>query len=428
MSDSTVRTAARRAALPSREHPPERVALAVEGTRGDVYPMLALGERLRARGHDVVVCAPPDFRGDAEARGFAFHPVAQDVRAYLEAQAAALHAGPLAMLGEMRRFLVSNAEAQFRDLADALDDGTDLVLSAGTQLAASSVAQWLGVPHRFVAYFPAMFPCSEHPPATVPHQTLPGWLNRTAWWATVKVLDRMVRPTVNRERARLGLRPARDLYQIALSERPVLAADSELATAPAAGRVPVQQVRCLHPFEEAPLPDKLRDFLDAGEPPVYVGFGSMTDPDPARSTRLILEAVERAEVRAVISAGWAGLGGMPLPEEVRVVDAVCHASLFRRVCAVVHHGGAGTTTTAARAGVPQIVVPHVLDQYYWGRRVEVLGLGPPALRRERLTAEELALSLRSLRDNELVAERAADLGRELRARLAEEPDPAAALV
>jgi UDP:flavonoid glycosyltransferase YjiC (YdhE family) len=129
-------------------------------------------------------------------------------------------------------------------------------------------------------------------------------------------------------------------------------------------------------------------------------------------------------VRAVISQGWAGLGGTALPEGVMEVGAVCHASLFPRVAAVVHHGGAGTTTTAARAGAPQILVPHVADQFHWAHRVERLGLGPPAVPRRRLRAERLAGARLALRDNELVAERAADLGARLRAELAARPDPA----
>jgi UDP:flavonoid glycosyltransferase YjiC (YdhE family) len=186
----------------------------------------------------------------------------------------------------------------------------------------------------------------------------------------------------------------------------------------------VQAIGCLHPFREAPLPDKLRDFLAAGEPPVYVGFGSMTDPDPAASTRLVLDAIARAGVRAVISEGWAGLGGIALPADVMRVGVVDHASLFQRVSAVIHHGGAGTTTMAARAGAPQILVPHVLDQFHWGRRVERLGLGPPALPRRRLTAADLAAAIHSVLDNDVVVERAAELGARLREAMRHRPEPA----
>ena len=93
-------------------------------------------------------------------------------------------------------------------------------------------------------------------------------------------------------------------------------------------------IGCLHPFDEAPLPEKLEAFLDSGPAPVYIGFGSMTDPDPERSTRMLLEAIERAGVRAVISAGWAGLGGVALPSQVSVVGPVDHSTLFQRVSVV----------------------------------------------------------------------------------------------
>jgi vancomycin aglycone glucosyltransferase len=153
----------------------------------------------------------------------------------------------------------------------------------------------------------------------------------------------------------------------------------------------------------------------------------MTDPDPAATTRLVLDAVTRSGVRTVLSAGWAGLGDAPLPENVIVVGSLSHAAVFRRVAAVVHHGGAGTTTTAARAGAPQILVPHVLDQFHWAARVARLGLGPPALPRRGLSAQRLAEAIASVRDNEIVAERAAQLGLRLRAALRTRTHPADAL-
>ncbi len=111
-----------------------------------------------------------------------------------------------------------------------------------------------------------------------------------------------------------------------------------------------------------------------------------------------------------------------------VVGRVDHSSLFQRVFAVVHHGGAGTTTTAARAGTPQILVPHVLDQFHWARRIQQRGLGPPALPRRKLTARELAESIRSLQGNEHVSQSAAALGVRLRAAMQEGADPADVIV
>jgi UDP:flavonoid glycosyltransferase YjiC (YdhE family) len=403
-----------------------RIVLAVDGTRGDVHPMLALGSALRARGHDVLLCAPPDFAEDAAAQAVPFHPVGISARAYLAANAEFVHGGPLASLRAGERYFRESIERQFRELEPAVQ-GADWLLAAGVQLSAGSLAQAVGARHRFVAYCPSVLRSPEQTPFVVPRDGLPRWQNRLAWWLTLLLFSRTLRPVVDRERARLGLPGVKDLYALMRSPAPVFAVEELLAAPPADLRGELQLVGCLHPFEPEPLPEKLEDFLRAGEPPVYIGFGSMTDPDPAAGTRLVLEAVERAGVRAVLSAGWAGLGDAPLPANVTVVGSVSHAALFRRVAAVVHHGGAGTTTTAARAGAPQILVPHVLDQFHWARRIARLGLGPPALPRRGLRADALAEAIASLRDNEISSERAARLGEELRAALRTRPHPADAL-
>ncbi len=403
-----------------------RIALAVEGTRGDVHPMLALAPRLRERGHDVFVCAPPDFAEDAARQGVPFRPVGVDVRSYLGSQAHLLHGGALHALRAGRQFFLESAERQFRELALAVQ-GVDWILAAGTQLAASSVAEAVGARHRFIAYCPSLLRSPHQTPFIVPRGTLRPWQNRLAWWVTLRFLGAALERVIQRERARLGLPAASDPYALMLGEAPILAAEELLAPPPQDLLHEVQVIGCLHPFESAPLPEKLDAFLSAGEAPVYLGFGSMTDPDPAAATRLVLEAVERAGVRAVLSAGWAGLGDAPLPENVMVVGSVSHAALFRRVAAVVHHGGAGTTTTAARAGAPQILVPHVLDQFHWAGRVTRLGLGPPALPRRKLRAEWLAEAILATRDNDVLVERAGELGARLREALRVRPHPSEAL-
>jgi vancomycin aglycone glucosyltransferase len=154
----------------------------------------------------------------------------------------------------------------------------------------------------------------------------------------------------------------------------------------------------------------------------------MTDPDPAATTRLLLDAVSSAGLRAVISQGWAGLADGPLPEGIYATGPVAHARLFPRMAAVIHHGGAGTTTSAARAGVPQIVIPHLLDQFYWASRVTSLGLGPPPVSRTRLTPEKLAEAMRAIADNEILQDRAAEVGERLRASATHAADPATVLL
>ncbi|RIK15524.1 MAG: hypothetical protein DCC51_14575, partial [Anaerolineae bacterium] len=160
---------------------------------------------------------------------------------------------------------------------------------------------------------------------------------------------------------------------------------------------------------------ELTSFLAAGEPPVYVGFGSMTGNDPERLTTIALEALRLSGRRGVLLSGWAGLAAGDLPESVLKLDAVPHDWLFPRMAAVVHHGGVGTTHVGLRAGVPNIVVPFFGDQPFWGDRVHALGAGPRPIVLEELTAERLAESIGLATSDAAMRARAAEVGRLIQA-------------
>lgn len=391
-----------------------RIAIAAEGTRGDIHPMLALAERLIAAGHFVRFCAPPDF-GEVVARsGAEFVAVGAEIRRYLSDSADALHRGGIPFVRRMIDWGSQSLASQFEVLPDAVAD-MDRVLAAGTIVAAGSAAELYGIPFRFVAYTPALLPSAEHAPAIFPLPTRSRTVNRALWWSARALLSAVFRRDLNRARTALGLPPVCDVFRYMISARPVLAADRPIAPLPGDCPIAIEQIPCLHPREGEPLPEKLVRFLAAGPPPVYLGFGSMTDPDPAATTERLLSAIDALGCRALISHGWAGLGEVALPENVMAIGAVSHAQLFVRMAAVVHHGGAGTTHTAARSGVPQIAIPHVLDQFYFARRVHELGIGPPAIPRKRLTVARLAEALRATLDNEHLADRASELGRRLAA-------------
>lgn len=140
-------------------------------------------------------------------------------------------------------------------------------------------------------------------------------------------------------------------------------------------------------------PTNLRAFLDAGSPPIYIGFGSIVVDDPKYLTMLLLEAVRLAGVRAVISTGWSGLGDLKMPAEVLTVEDCPHNWIFERVSCVVHHGGAGTTAAAIAAGKPSVVVPFFGDQPFWGKMVERGGAGPEPIPYKKLTAVNLAAAI-----------------------------------
>jgi len=162
-------------------------------------------------------------------------------------------------------------------------------------------------------------------------------------------------------------------------------------------------------------PNSLTAFLEAGPRPVYVGFGSMSSRRPEETTELILQALAEAKQRAVLLSGWSGLRTANLPDTVFMLDSIPFSWLFPRVAAVIHHGGAGTTAAGLRAGVPSLVVPFFGDQFFWGRRVAALGVGPEPIPRKELTAERLARAIERALTDQSMRQRSADLGASIQA-------------
>jgi vancomycin aglycone glucosyltransferase len=369
-----------------------KIVLAAAGSRGDISPLLVLGSALLARGHETVFCAAPNFQNWVESQGLPFRPCGRDLQAMLADRADVLLARPLRLLREAMA-LIREEFTAYMDVLQPAAQGADLVVGTAAHLAAHSAAESAKTRFRCVVYCPLLFPSGEHPPAFVPFRRLPRTLNSPLWILSSFLMDAALKPTVNRRRRDMGLRPVSDLWRHCLGERPILAADPALAPLPADVADHVNQTGALLFNDPAPLDPELESFLSAGPPPVYIGFGSMTDKNPGETSRMLRQAVRASGVRALISAGWAGFQTDADPF-VRTIGEVSHARLFPSLAAVVHHGGAGTTATAARAGVPQIIIPHLLDQHYWARRVRDLGLGPPSIPRKRLNEKSLAAALR----------------------------------
>ena len=212
---------------------------------------------------------------------------------------------------------------------------------------------------------------------------------------------------VNHHRERLGLGPLTDVRSHILGEDPWLAADPLLGPLPATPGLRVTQTGAWILPDQTPLEPELEAFLTAGEPPVYVGFGSL--PADQQTSRTVIDAVRAAGRRVVLSKGWAEIGPIDDTSDCIAIGDVNQQALFPRVAAVVHHGGAGTTTTAARAGVPQVIVPMFSDQPYWASRVRALGIGA-SVARGKPSLESVEAALRVALDPGVLARAAAVAG------------------
>jgi vancomycin aglycone glucosyltransferase len=265
------------------------------------------------------------------------------------------------------------------------------VVGASLVFAARSCAEHAGRPYRFLAFAPETFPSRHHPGLGEWRQNLPPWLNRCSWWVARRMDNWMLRAPVNQGRAKLGLPPVADmLAHFSDPSLGVLATDAELAPAPPDVPVPDAPAGAMLLDEGGPLPDEVEAFLEAGSPPVYIGFGSMPDAHPERTLACIAEAVRRAGCRAIVR----GDPKLELGPSILAAGKLPHATLFPRVALAVHHGGAGTCARAARAGIPQVIVPHLLDQFPWSARLVRRGLAPRPLLRRHLSSGALAARIR----------------------------------
>lgn len=185
------------------------------------------------------------------------------------------------------------------------------------------------------------------------------------------------------------------------TDRPWLAADPAIAPAFSTHGMRILQTGAWFLSDQTALPDHLENFIANGAPPVYFGFGSMRASE--QTSRVLIEAARALGLRSIISQGWANLSLIDAATDCISIGDVNHEKLFTRVAAIVHHGGAGTTTAAVRAGRAQVIIPHTYDQYYWAHRVGKLGVGVSDPTRERLTVNAMVRALRECLRPEMTA-------------------------
>ena len=367
-----------------------RFLLSTYGSRGDVEPMVALAAALRALGAEAVVSAPgdADFVALTGRAGVELAPAFMPVREWI----AEARRRP----GDIQEYGRRMIGAQYTAI-DAAADGCDAVVATGLMPsvgAAQCVAETRGLRYEHVTFCPLFLPSEHHEPFPYPGHPHPdGVTDAKALWAiNNQAMNALFAGNINGQRVAVGLEPVENIRDHVFTRHPLLASDPVLwpwqATALSE---PLQTGAWILPDERA-LPEDLEAFLDEGTPPVYVGFGSIAVQEPKEAARVAVEAVRAHGRRLVLQKGWAELALTDDGDDCFVVGEVNQQTLFGRMAAVVHHGGAGTTTTATRAGAPQVIVPQIVDQPYWAERIAGLGIGV-AHAGARPTGESLTAAL-----------------------------------
>jgi UDP:flavonoid glycosyltransferase YjiC (YdhE family) len=398
-----------------------RIAIIAPGSRGDVEPYIALGQGLHRAGHVTRLVSHENFAPLVSAHGVEFWPIAGDVQevAQGEEMTARLESGSfLAVMSQMAREAERGAIA-FAEGSLAACRGMDLLLTGiGGLFVAQAQAEKFALP-LVQAYYLPFTPTRAYPSALFP--ALPfsiGALNSLSYrltqqmmWQGFRSADRIARQKV------LGLPAAPFWGPRAPRGAPILYGYSPAVIPPPPdwdANTHVTGYWFLDPPADWTPPAALVKFLQAGDPPVYVGFGSMSNRRPEETAELIVQALKRAGQRGVILGGWGGLRPANLPDSVFLLDSAPFSWLFPRMAAVVHHGGAGTTSAGLRAGVPSAVIPFFADQPFWGRRVAALGVGPAPIPRKQLTVERLAQAIQAACTDQPMRQRAAELGERIR--------------
>jgi sterol 3beta-glucosyltransferase len=403
-----------------------RIAIIAPGSRGDVQPYVALGKGLKKAGHTVRFVTSLSYESLVNAHGLELWPVESNMQEIIENEKMreVLENGSLlASMAQMGKVMKRNA---LKITAKSLDasQGMDMVLAGiGGLFIGLSVAEKLNLP--FLQAFNVPFTPTRNFPGVFlpqlpnilgrPFNRLSHHFTRQMVWQTFRPADKIVRQQILGLSSQSPWGPFKTNY---LKKSPIIYGFSPLVI-PRPSDWGKDIYVTGYWFLDIPNnwtpPLELVEFLESGPPPIYIGFGSMSNRKPEETTDLVLQALKRTEQRAILLSGWGGLQKQNLPHSVFMIDSIPHSWLLPRMAAVIHHGGAGTTAAGLMAGVPSIIIPFHGDQPFWGQRVLELKVGPKPIPRRKLSVELLAQAIEEVITDKEMCQRASELGARIRA-------------
>ena len=393
-----------------------KIAIAAWGTTGDVYPLLALAKRLLNNEHQVRVCAPSIYKDKIVEIGADFYEVGvafdlADFHQTMDTMIAMRDPmAPLLLIA--KEGVLKRGEKWYNDCLEAMK-GYDIVICHSIDIPAQEAAIRNGLPWITVTYCPGFIKTPDNAP-----YPFPNWSRtfNTMIWKLVRLrLKHSVDPLFNQFIVSVDGKPrafmaSGEMYSPYLN---LLAASPSLC--PSITFKPNHKwtgVWHLGQTDYLP-PSNLKDFMSDGAPPIVITFGSMGGSDGKETTEILMDAIKMTNQRAIIQAGWGLLGTQDANPNIYCAEYIPHQWLFPQARCVVHHGGAGTTASVCRAKVPSIVVPHIADQFYWGKLLYDIGIAPKSLPRRKLTAKRLAHRIEQVIETPTMAERAESIGTQM---------------
>jgi sterol 3beta-glucosyltransferase len=400
----------------------KKVALVAVGSRGDVQPMVVLGLGLKSAGYDPTIIAGSDFEQWVESFGLNYQSLGVNMQDVMNEDMGRNWANSGGSPSASLKVLQTLLDQYGKPIKEAIwEEGqrSDVIMSNFlTDSLAMTVAETFDIKHIMFMLQPLM-PTKyggSHTNSVMQGASL---INSLATNLIIGVLwNRVFGGYANGVRQELGL-PKISFFEyikrfkqtpsiLAFSPNVVPTADDWHENSHQTGYLFIED----EPDWQAP--EDLLAFLDDGEAPIYLGFGSMSAVDPKMTLDMMLKAIADTGQRAIIHSGWAGLSTDNQADHIYFLDSAPHAWLFPKMKALVHHGGAGTTATSLRAGVPTFIIPHLGDQTYWGLRMPQLRVGPKPVPRPKLTSEKLADGIRQMVNDTTMQSTADKLGQAIR--------------
>lgn len=376
-----------------------KVSIVINGTRGDVQPMLALAIGLMKNGHEIVFCAPPENEELVKRYNCPFVAFGPNYKELFKQKAnmkGGATAGPSSKEGK------KETENQI-NLLPAIIKGSDLVLGVGFVLGVHTVADLLKVPYRFVVFYPVLLGTTKSDP----------FFNRLMFGFGRSMINLMIKSFINKKRAELGLQPIKDVWKYWLGDHVIAACDKELNSVSDGVSFNFTQTGYMLLPSQNGLPENVEKFLNSGKPPVYIGFGSNPVSRPEKYSQTFSEVAKATNQRLIVSKGWANLPDNNT-SDILYVDEMPFELLFPRLAAIVYHGGTGTMAVAARAGIPQVAFPFMADQFENRKLIVKLGLGPNACDFKKLTANALSSAITECITNDKYKKNALDISQKLK--------------
>ncbi|MCT9855021.1 glycosyltransferase [Priestia megaterium] len=402
------------------------ITMLTTGTRGDTQPFMALGLELKKKGYRVRIAASEAYQDFIESYGFEYAMLRGDVSKIIESGAAddAINAdNPLKFFSSLKNEKMMGMMVNIqKDLHKACKGAGAIVYHPGAAIGYFA-AKEMDIPSILASPFP-MTPTKDYPALIFYDRPRFGKIynkltHRIFEWGFWKIVSGPLKKYWVQQ---YGEGP--NDFSCPYPKQRTAANPTIISSSPTVFSVSKDWPEHVHSYgnwfmdsDHSYQPEeKLERFLKAGEPPVYIGFGSVGDKKNAgETTALVIKALKLAGKRGIINTGGSGMNQTEeIAEDILFVKDIPHEWLFPKMSAVVHHGGAGTTAEGLRAGVPSIIVPYGNDQFAWGRKIHELGAGAKAIPRKELTAEKLSAAISYTQVNEIQS-KAQEIGKQIRA-------------